>query len=122
RPGDHAADAEQTASPRTFLKKQSTWRTSRRPAGVATGHGADNPQTAAPNAWLGWMRPQSPFLPFCLSTQHAPATLQSLGCLSSGAGWVMFDDRQVADDSLPRNSRRIGKPVRLSALSGSSAN
>src|SRR5262245_21210662 len=77
-PGRHAAYAEQRASPRTFLEMQSTWRTSQCPAGVATGHGADKLQTAAPNAGLGSRSAQSPFSPLCLSTKYPQVTFHSL--------------------------------------------
>src|SRR5262245_58774424 len=85
-PGRHAAYAEQTASPRTFLEMQSTWRTSQCPAGVATGHEADKLQTGVPNAGLGSRRAQSPFSPSYLSTKYPQAAFHSLDHVSRSDG------------------------------------
>jgi hypothetical protein len=116
--GHHGACAEQRASPRTCLEMQSTWRTSQYPAGVATQHGADKIQAAAPNAGLGSRRAQSPFPPSYLSTEYPQVTFHRHARLSRRAVLGNLDDRQVADEHLSTtDSTRFGNIMAAGSFS-----
>src|SRR5262245_14007389 len=65
---------------------QSTWSMSQCPAGVATGHGADKLQTAAPNAGLCSKRAHSPFSPSYLSPKYPQVAFHSLDHVSRSDG------------------------------------